>query len=141
MSRPLPPSGAAPPTRARTAAGDVIELPPLAHEICRRYQAEFPDERERYGPAGLEWCVHDNLHLLAWAIQDARDGTLDFGEQVAWLASVLSSRGFPVARLARDLLLAAEVVVERLPEEVLTRDVAVTLTAAAASLTTDGVSV
>lgn len=139
MTRPMPPGGAAPPTRARTAAGDTIDLLPLAEEICRRYEAEFPDERERYGPAGAAWCVHDNLHLLAWAIQEARDGTLDLGEQVAWLATVLRSRGFPVARLARDLLLAAEVVAERLPDEALTWDVAATLTAAAARVCSSSV--
>lgn len=136
MSRPMPPSGASPPTQARTASGGAIELTPLAQDICRRYDLEFPDERERYGPAGRAWCLHDNLYLLAWAIQDARDGTVKLEEQVAWLADVLDSRGFPVPRLARDLEIAAAVVVNGMLDEALARDVAATFTAASASLTT-----
>ncbi len=134
MSRPMPPSGANPPVRAQTAAGVPIELLPLAQDICRRYRAEFPDEEDRYGPAGQAWCVHDNQYLLAWAIQDARDGTVELGEQAAWLADILDSRGFPVARLARNLKIAAAVVVEGIGERSFADDVASRLVAVAAAV-------
>ncbi|MGA2928899.1 MAG: hypothetical protein ABSG43_23485 [Solirubrobacteraceae bacterium] len=110
MSRPAPPSGAPPPELALTSDGQSIDLRPLAGEICRRYRNEFPDEDERYGPAGAQWCLHDNQYLLAWAIQDARDGTVVMSAQALWLARVLSSRQFPVARLVRDLEIASDVV-------------------------------
>ena len=108
MTRPAPPGGHPPPTTARLADAAEIELTPLAHAICARYQAEFPDEAGRYGPAGQEWCVHDNLHLLAWAIADAELHLVDLASQVQWLARVLAARDFPLERLARDLDIAAE---------------------------------
>ena len=83
--------------------GTAIDLRPLAREVCDRSRTEYPDEQERYGAAGVQWCLHDNQYLLAWAFQDARDGTVDVGEQAAWLARVLAARDFPVASLARDL--------------------------------------
>jgi hypothetical protein len=104
-----PPGGASAPTQALTADGHLIELGPLAREICRRYVLEFDDETERYGGTARAWCLHDNQYLLAWAIQQARDGTLDLIEQVRWLARVLTARGFPLERLARDLDIASEV--------------------------------
>lgn len=76
MTRPAPPSGATPPAHAYASDGTTIELLPLAREICRRYRIEYPDEEARYGPAGIQWCLHDNQYLLAWAIQDARDNTV-----------------------------------------------------------------
>ena len=106
----------------------------MATEICRRYHAEFTDEEERYGPAGRAWCLHDNQYLLAWAVQDARDGTVDMVEQALWLAEVLDRRGFPVARLARDLEIAAEVVREAIADEELARNVHLRLTAAATAV-------
>ena len=109
MTRPAPPSGATPPVEVYLPDGTAIDLRPLAREICARYRTEFPDEQQRYGDAGIEWCQHDNLYLLAWAFQDARDGTVRLGEQASWLARVLAARDFPVARLARDLEIAAEV--------------------------------
>lgn len=109
MSRPAPPSGAAPPVEVYLPDGTAVDLRALAREICARYRAEFPDEQKRYGDAGIEWCLHDNLYLLAWAFQDARDGTVVLGEQALWLARVLAARDFPVPRLARDLEIAAEV--------------------------------
>lgn len=93
-------------------AGDPIELPPLAEEICRRYQREFPDEQRRYGDTGMAWCLHDNQYLLCWGAE-AADGYLDMLQQVAWLASVLEARDFPMERLARDLEIGADVVRER----------------------------
>ncbi len=81
----------------------------MAEEICRRYDAEFPDERERYGPAGQAWCVHDNQHILNWAV-GADLGWVDLHRELAWLARVLEARDFPLDRLARNLELAAAVV-------------------------------
>jgi hypothetical protein len=109
VSRPEPPGGAPPPAHAFTHDDTPIDLLPLAQEICARYRHEFPDEEERYGPAGMEWCLHDNQYLLAWAIQDTRDATVVLSEQATWLAAVLNARDFPIARLARDLEIAAEV--------------------------------
>ena len=86
----------------------MLQLEPLAREVCRQYAGEFPDESERYGTAGSAWCVHDNQHLLSWAADSVR-GYLDMHQQVAWLASVLEARDFPLARLARNLDLAAAV--------------------------------
>jgi hypothetical protein len=104
------PSGAAPPESAELA-GVTIELVPLAEEICRRYRAEFPDERERYGDAGMAWCLHDNQHILNWAV-GARNGYVDMEDQLAWLARVLEARDFPLERLARNLEIASDVAAE-----------------------------
>jgi hypothetical protein len=109
VSRPAPPSGATPPSEAYQSDGTPIDLQALAEQVCARYRQEFPDEEERYGGAGVKWCLHDNQYLLAWAIQDARDGTVLLIEQVEWLSKILDSRGFPVERLVRDLEIAAEV--------------------------------
>lgn len=109
MSHPESPSGAPPPAEAHHSDGAPIDLLTLAEEICTRYRAEFPEEEQRYGRAGVKWCLHDNQYLLAWAIQDARDGTVLLSDQVEWLSSILENRGFPLQRLARDLEIAAEV--------------------------------
>ena len=110
MSRPLdPPSGAPPPMQAQHSDGTPIDLEALARQVCERYRQEYPDEAARYGESGIEWCLHDNKYIFAWAVQDARDGTVRLGEQTQWLARVLGSRGFPVPRLARNLEIAAEV--------------------------------
>ena len=90
--------------------GEVIQLAPLAHEICRRFLLEFPDDRERYGDAALDWCVHDTQWLLGWAAEDPEVGGKHFADNVHWLARVLRAREYPVERLVRDLELAAEVV-------------------------------
>ena len=109
MSRPpRAPSGGAPPDSAELPDGTTLELAPLAREIARRHRAEFPDEAERYGDRGLEWCTYDNQWLLSWAVTATR-GWGDFEEQVGWLAGILESRGYPVDRLARDLEIAADV--------------------------------
>ena len=105
-----PPSGAAPPASTRVA-GRSTALMPVADAIARRYHEEFPDELERYGDGGFDWCVHDNQWLLSWAVSDVLGG-LDLCEQVAWLASVLHARDYPLDRLARDLQIAADVVAE-----------------------------
>ena len=106
-----PPSGAAPPTAAELTGHGVLDLRALAQEICSRYRAEFPDERERYGDAGMAWCVHDNQHLLNWSVIEA-NGLGGFERQLTWLAGVLEARDFPLERLARDLEIVAEVLTE-----------------------------
>jgi len=112
-----PPGGTPPPRTAILTGGDApIDLVALAEEICGRYRDEFPDEQERYGDAGVAWCVHDNQHILGWAV-GARNGYTDLNKQLDWLAGVLAARDFPVDRLARDLEIAAEVVRERLAGE------------------------
>lgn len=63
-----PPSGACPPTSEELPDGTTLQLTPLAEEVCRRYRQEFPDEEQRYGDAGIAWCVHDNLYLFDWAV-------------------------------------------------------------------------
>jgi hypothetical protein len=110
-----PPSGQPPPTEARVGGGARIDLLALAEEICRRYRAEFPDEEGRYGDAGVAWCVHDNQHILNWAVGEV-NGFVELEREIAWLGSVLEARAFPIERLARDLEIAAEVAAERLPE-------------------------
>jgi len=100
-----PPSGRPAPTQARRIDGTVVALADLADAICRRYRAEFPDERERYGDAGEAWCRHDNQWILHWAVEDLDlPGRLD--GQLRWLAGVLDARGFPVPRLVRNLEIA-----------------------------------
>ncbi|HZG49844.1 MAG TPA: hypothetical protein VEY90_09995 [Thermoleophilaceae bacterium] len=108
-----PPSGHPPPLRAQLHDGEALDLLALAQEICSRYRAEFPDEQERYGDAGIAWCVHDNQHLLNWAVAE-QNGYGGFERQVSWLANVLEARDFPIDRLARDLEIAATVIEERL---------------------------
>ena len=106
-----PPSGgAAPPASADLGDGEIVHLSPLAHEISRLFQAEHPEEAERYGDAAFAWCVHDNQWLLGWAAQDLEIGGGYFEKQVRWLASLLRARGYPIPRLVRDLEIAADVV-------------------------------
>ena len=104
------PSGASAPSTAVHSDGTVIELYPLAAEICVRFYNRFPEELARSGDAGTDWCRHDNQYLLAWAIQEARDGTISLAEQAVWLARVLGNRGFPVEQLAEDLVIASDFV-------------------------------
>jgi hypothetical protein len=113
-----PPSGEPPPTEARVAGGEAIDLRALAEEICRRYRAEFPDEQGRYGDAGIAWCVHDNQHILNWAVGEV-NGVVELERELAWLGGVLEARAFSLDRLARDLEIAAEVTGERLGEPAL----------------------
>lgn len=113
-ARPLrPPSGGdAAPVSAVLAGGTSLDLVVLAAEVCRRYREEFADEAQRYGEAGNAWCLHDNQHLFNWAVEAVNDES-DMNNDVAWLASVLESRGFPVPRLARNLDLAGDVAEEQ----------------------------
>ncbi len=106
-----PPSGAEPPAQVLTPDGGEIDVRELAREVCRRYRAEYPDEEQRYGPAGDAWCVHDNRHILQWALLDPR-GLVALPGHVAWLAQVLHGRDFPLDRLCRDLQICADVMEE-----------------------------
>ena len=110
--RPAPPSGRPPPRRAELADGTEVDLEALATEICARYRAEYPDEDERYGAAGEQWCRHDNQYLVNWAVLDTR-AYVSIEEQVAWLAKVLEAREFPLDHLAGNLLIAADVIAAR----------------------------
>ncbi len=108
-----PPSGYPPPVNAELNGGKTLDLRALAQEICARYRAEFPDEQQRYGDAGIAWCVHDNQHILNWAVTEL-NGYGGFERQLAWLAGVLEARDFPLDRLARNLDIAAAVSAEEL---------------------------
>jgi hypothetical protein len=106
---PRAPSGGAPPEVAELPGGRWLELAAPAREIARRHRAEFPDEEERYGDRGLEWCAYDNQWILSWAAAEAA-GFENLGRQIRWLAEILDARDYPVERLARDLEIAADVV-------------------------------
>lgn len=117
MNRRLaPPSGMPPPATAMSPLGKELDLGALAQDTCSAYDAEFPDERERYGPAGMQWCVHDNQHLFNWAALSVT-GDIAFLKQIEWLARVLEARDFPLDRLARSLELCAETIERRHPNE------------------------
>jgi hypothetical protein len=105
-----PSGGTPPPATATLEDGEVLHLAPLAHEISRRFQAEYPDEEARYGEAAFAWCVHDNQWLLGWAVEDLEIKGGHFAKNVRWLAGLLRARDYPFERLARDLEIAAEVV-------------------------------
>jgi hypothetical protein len=109
--RPAPPSGMPPPTVARLPDGSAVELRPLAQRITDVHLRRHPEDVERYGAElAREWGVHDNQHLLEWAI-----GDIDLAGQVAWLARVLDARGYPVANLADNLMTGAGIVADEIP--------------------------
>ncbi|HTP22902.1 MAG TPA: hypothetical protein VMJ65_25065 [Solirubrobacteraceae bacterium] len=114
--RVAPPSGMPPPEAVISPHGQELDLVALARDTCVTYDAEFPDERERYGPAGAEWCRHDCQHLLNWAVLSLTEA-LDFEAQLAWLARVLEARDFPIPRLARCLEMLAHAVRDAVPDE------------------------
>lgn len=126
-----PPQGGDEPPRVSSplAGGESLDLVALATAICERYRREYPDERKRYGDAGIAWCVHDNQHLLNWATESV-NGELDIRQEVAWLATVLEARDFPIDRLARDLDIGADVVLDHVAG-LDARELAAALTAAA----------
>ena len=109
MHRTEPPSGVNPPEVFELATGARVDLGPLAGRLCALYYDAYPDDLERYGPAGEAWCDHDSRYLLAWALEDERAGTLDCVEQVQWLGRVLAARSFPIERLAHHVELTAAV--------------------------------
>jgi hypothetical protein len=114
--RPAPPSGMAPPVTATLPDGVALELQPLASEITERHLRRHPEDVERYGDLARVWCIHDNQHLVNWAVLDVR-GVLSFSEQLRWLANVLDSRGYPLANLADNLQTGAHVVRERVTSD------------------------
>ena len=128
--RPAPPSGMEPPVTATLPDGVVLDLRPLACEITDRHLRRHPEDTERYGDLARDWGVHDTQHLVNWAVLDA-DGAVSFQEQVAWLANVLGSRGYPLANLADNLATAAQATRE-LVESEHTTELADTLAAGAA---------
>jgi hypothetical protein len=109
MSRVAPLGGVNPPESFELADGTLVDLGPLAHLISQLYYDVYPDDLERYGTAGQAWCEHDGRYLLAWGLEDARAGTVDCVEQVAWLGRVLKARAFPIERVARHVELTAAV--------------------------------
>jgi len=109
VTRPRPPSGVSPPAAFELADGARIDFGPLAERLCRGYYDAYPDDLERYGDTGRAWCDHDSRYLLAWALEDARAGTVDCVAQVQWLSRVLAARAFPIERLARHVELTADV--------------------------------
>jgi hypothetical protein len=109
-----PPGGTSPPATAQLGDRE-LDLVVLARETCERYHEHYPDEDDRYGPAGADWCRHDNQWLLSWAVGDVL-GVTSLDEQASWLAGVLESRGFPLDRLAHNLRIAADVVEARAGE-------------------------
>ena len=105
-----------PPETVTGPHGEKLDLVALARDTCVSYDAEFPDERERYGPAGADWCRHDCQHLVNWAVLSLTEA-LDFNAQLAWLARVLEARDFPIARLTRCLEMLAQAVRDTVPDE------------------------
>ena len=77
MTRTTPPSGVSPPDSFELPDKTVIDLGPLARQLCEQYYDIYPDDLERYGPPGEAWCEHDSRYLIAWALEDARASTLD----------------------------------------------------------------
>jgi hypothetical protein len=109
--RPAPPSGMPPPTVAPLPDGSSVELKPLAERITDAHLARHPEDVERYGAElARVWGVHDNQHLLNWAI-----GDIDLEGQAKWLARVLDARGYPVANLVDNLMTGAGIVAGEIP--------------------------
>ena len=104
-----------PPEHVTGPRGRRIDLVAIARRTCVAYDNEFPDERERYGPAGAEWCRHDTQHLLNWAVLSLTQD-VDFERELAWLARILEARDFPLPRLARCLELLAQTTRESVPD-------------------------
>lgn len=100
-----------PPARARLQSGQEVDLYALAASVAERHLAAHPEELERYGATVRDWCIHDNQHLIHWAILDV-SGDTSLDEQVAWLANVLNSRGYPLDSLRDNLREAAAVLRE-----------------------------
>ena len=111
---PAPPSGSPPPTQARTPAGRSVDLVLVAKRAAAAFVAAFPDYADRYGPVAVPWCVHDDQHLLNWAILSL-DDQVDYERELAWLARVLEARTFPLAWLASGLDVLATSVREVYP--------------------------
>ena len=114
MNRTEPPSGVTPPQTFGLADGTTIDLGPLAEALSNEYFERYPEDLERYAPAARAWCDHDTRYLLAWALEDARAGTVDCVEQVLWLGRVLAGRSYPIDHLVAHVRLVA--IALRIPE-------------------------
>ena len=108
---PAPPTGMEPPTEAPGPDGAPVALTPIAQATCHAYVEEFPDYPDRYGPPGFQWCVHDYLHILNWAMTLRTQE--QFERELRWLARVLEARTFPLVQFARGIELLAETVATR----------------------------
>jgi hypothetical protein len=103
-----------PPDTAPAPNGREVELVPIARAACEAYVREDPDYTERYGPPGVLWCVHDNQHILNWALTGRTSE--GFERELAWLARVLEARDFPLDRLARGIELLTTPLTEAHPD-------------------------
>ena len=102
-----------PPEIAELPDGTVVSLRPIAERVSREHLSRHPEEIERYGAElASQWCVHDNQHVLGWAVQAP-----DVTGQLSWLASVLDARGYPVANLVECAQSAARALAEAVPSE------------------------
>ena len=109
--RPAPPSGEPPPARAMLPGGEAVELMPLAELVTERHLERHPEDVKVYGEElARQWGVHDNQHILQWAIEDR-----DLAGQLAWLAGVLDARGYPVPNLIDNVRVAAGILEAELP--------------------------
>jgi len=114
MSRRLSRPSGHPPPEHIVLGSERIDLKPVAELTTERFLDAFPDELDRYADPDRvrEWCEHDTRHLIGWAAAEVRYGS-PLAKQLDWLGTVLESRGYPVARLADTLEIAAGVLVER----------------------------
>jgi hypothetical protein len=91
--------------------GEEVELVPLAERVTDRHLERHPEDVEVYGEElARQWGVHDNQHILLWAIEDR-----DLAGQLAWLAGVLGARGYPVPNLIDNVRGAAGILEQELP--------------------------
>jgi hypothetical protein len=103
-----------PPATAPGPDGEDIDLIPIARRACQDFVAEYPGYTERYGPPGMQWCVHDNQHILTWALMDSPASV--FERELAWLARVLEARDFPLDQLARGVELLSAPLIDAHPD-------------------------
>lgn len=95
--------------------GAPVALAPLAQEASRRHLARHADDVEAYGERlAWDWCVHDLSWVLSWAFAE-HAGLDDLSRQMAWMATLLGSREYPVENLADALQECGAVVAEQVP--------------------------
>lgn len=91
--------------------GEEVNLVVLAELVSERHLERHPEDAEAYGlDLAWRWAVHDNQHILQWAIEDR-----DLEGQLAWLARLLGARGYPVPNLLDNVLTGAAALEDRLP--------------------------
>jgi hypothetical protein len=64
----------------------------------------------------MQWCLHDNQHLLNWAVMSLTHG-ISFENELAWLAGILEHRQFPLERLVHNLELLSSALSTTYPDE------------------------